>query len=67
MTTTGRFFTISGGRNPVLKSQIKTWPGFGWKVYGLHNRANIHEQGVKWQGHRKKMRKNKRVVDRETN
>jgi hypothetical protein len=29
MTTTGRFLTISGGRNPVLKSQIRTWPGFG--------------------------------------
>ena len=29
MTTTGRFFIISGGLNPVVKSQIRTWPGFG--------------------------------------
>jgi hypothetical protein len=35
MTTTGRFFTISGGRKPVLKSQIRTWPGFGWKLIGM--------------------------------
>jgi hypothetical protein len=33
-TTTGRFLTISGGRKPVLKSQIKTWPGFGWNLMG---------------------------------
>ncbi len=28
-TTTGRFFTISGGINPVEKSQINTVPGRG--------------------------------------
>ena len=32
MTTTGRFFTISGAMKPVLKSQIRSVPGFGWKV-----------------------------------
>lgn len=32
MTTTGRFFTISGAVKPVLKSQIRSVPGFGWKV-----------------------------------
>jgi len=35
MTTTGRFFTISGGRKPVLKSQMRTWPGFGWKLISM--------------------------------
>jgi hypothetical protein len=40
MTTTGRFFTISGGLKPVLKSQIKTWPGLGWKsISGIIGRA----------------------------
>jgi len=35
MTTTGRFFTISGGRKPVSKSQMRTWPGFGWKLISM--------------------------------
>ena|GEM_PF-4875358 len=29
---TGRFLTISGGLNPVSKSQIKIMPGFGWNL-----------------------------------
>ena len=29
ITTTGRFLTISGGLNPVSKSQISNVPGFG--------------------------------------
>ena len=32
MTTTGRFLTISGALKPLLKSHIRSVPGFGWKV-----------------------------------
>ncbi len=47
MTTTGRFLTISGGRKPVLKSQIKTWPGLGWKFIGcMMERIYMTGRGV---------------------